>query len=136
MTREIGRIACSNLQEEIDGGELLLAMGFLDAGGELTSEMEAEEEGSDVRYITISLPKAPEARRGAESRSGRSRSEWRGSLRRYRLGPPQYAAVSVCGVRWGRIRCRRDTGHVSITTPKASRSLRVALSAAFSHEVI
>ena len=52
MTREIGRIACSNLQEEIDGGELLLAMGFLDAGGELTSEMEAEEEGSDVRYIT------------------------------------------------------------------------------------
>jgi len=52
MTREIGRIAYSNLQEEIDGGELLLAMGFLDAGGELTSEMEAEEEGSDVRYIT------------------------------------------------------------------------------------
>jgi len=64
MTREIGRIAYSNLQEEIDGGELLLAMGFLDAGGELTSEMEAEEEGSDVRYITTSLPKAPEARRG------------------------------------------------------------------------
>jgi len=63
-TREIGRIAYSNLQEEIDGGELLLAMGFLDAGGELTSEMEAEEEGSDVRYITTSLPKAPEARRG------------------------------------------------------------------------
>lgn len=74
MTREIGRIAYNNLQEEIDGGELLLAMGFLDAGGEMTSEMEAEEEGSDVRYITTSLPKAPEARRGkARDKEARER---------------------------------------------------------------
>lgn len=83
MTREIGRIAYSNLQEEIDGGELLLAMGFLDAGGELTSEMEAEEEGSDVRYITTSLPKAPEARRGkAHEKEARKRMVKNGKLDR------------------------------------------------------
>ena len=83
MTREIGRIAYSNLQEEIDGGELLLAMGFLDAGGELTSEMEAEEEGSDVRYITTSLPKAPEARRGkAHEKEARKRMVENGKLDR------------------------------------------------------
>ncbi|MDA8634449.1 DUF1549 and DUF1553 domain-containing protein [Verrucomicrobiales bacterium] len=83
MTREIGRIAYSNLQEEIDGGELLLAMGFLDAGGELTSEMEAEEEGSDVRYITTSLPKAPEARRGkAYEKEARKRMVENGKLDR------------------------------------------------------
>jgi hypothetical protein len=83
MTREIGRIAYSNLQEEIDGGELLLAMGFLDAGGELTSEMEAEEEGSDVRYITTSLPKAPEARRGkAHDKEARKRMVKNGKLDR------------------------------------------------------
>ncbi len=83
MTREIGRIAYNNLQEEIDGGELLLAMGFLDAGGEMTSEMEAEEEGSDVRYITTSLPKAPEARRGkARDEEARERMVKNGKLDR------------------------------------------------------
>lgn len=83
MTREIGRIAYNNLQEEIDGGELLLAMGFLDAGGEMTSEMEAEEEGSDVRYITTSLPKAPEARRGkARDKEARERMVKNGKLDR------------------------------------------------------
>jgi len=83
MTREIGRIAYNNLQEEIDGGELLLAMGFLDAGGEMTSEMEAEEEGSDVRYITTSLPKAPEARRGkARDEVARERMVKNGKLDR------------------------------------------------------
>ena len=66
-TREIARIAYDNLQDEVDGGELLLAMGFLDAGGEVISEMENEEAGEEVRYITTSLPNAVGTRRGKKT---------------------------------------------------------------------
>ncbi|MCG8600604.1 MAG: DUF1549 and DUF1553 domain-containing protein [Verrucomicrobiales bacterium] len=56
MSRDIAKIAYDNLEEEIDGGNLLLAMGFLDTGGQLTSEMDASEVGMDTRYITTKLP--------------------------------------------------------------------------------
>lgn len=66
MSRDIAKIAYDNLEEEIDGGNLLLAMGFLDAGGQLTSEMDASEVGKDTRYITTTLP----AETGKRKRTG------------------------------------------------------------------
>jgi hypothetical protein len=59
LSRQISRLAYDHLDESVDGGELLLAMGFMDAGSELTAEMgEETAEGEEApQYIMTSLPK-------------------------------------------------------------------------------
>ncbi|MEC5126420.1 DUF1549 domain-containing protein [Verrucomicrobiales bacterium BCK34] len=75
LSRAISGIAYKGLDEKIDGGELLLAMGFIDAGSALgqESEMTDGEPDGKVNYITTSLPSRKEAMRAGEGNGTETR---------------------------------------------------------------
>lgn len=75
LSRAISEIAYEGLDEKIDAGELLLAMGFIDAGAELSddSEMADANAGERASYITTSLPSKKGASRPAKGKKSGAR---------------------------------------------------------------
>lgn len=90
IKRKIGDVAYTHLHEKVDGGELMLAMGFVDAGSSMVMEENTESAGEDaVQPVMTSLPGLDDKKRRKKREQFRdmdreSRKERKDDINEYR----------------------------------------------------